>query len=85
MKLIEIYVLAWNKYINIAINMALLNWLLRFLKLSPDLVNHYDISVSQLTTNYICRKEVCQLTIGGHRGSWIYNYLCSQCLSPLAL
>ena len=64
MKLIEIYVLAWNKYINIAINMALLNWLLRFLKLSPDLVNHYDISVLQVTTNYICRKEVCQLTIG---------------------
>jgi hypothetical protein len=28
MKLIEIYVLAWNKYINIAINIALLNWLL---------------------------------------------------------
>jgi hypothetical protein len=40
------------------------NWLLRFLKLSPDLVNHYDISVLQVTTNYICRKEVCQLTIG---------------------
>jgi hypothetical protein len=37
--------------INIAINMALLNWLLRFLKLSPDLVNHYDISVLQVTTN----------------------------------
>jgi hypothetical protein len=33
-------------------------------KLSPDLVNHYDISVLQVTTNYICRKEVCQLTIG---------------------
>ena len=60
MKLIEIYVLAWNKYINIAINMALLNCLLQSLKLSPNLVNHYDISVSQVTTNYICRKEVCQ-------------------------
>jgi len=21
----------------------------------------------------------------GHDGSWIYNYLCNQCLSPLTL
>jgi hypothetical protein len=56
-----------------------INWLCNFLK-------YMDLKVWNLIYSYsrlMCSIHVKGLSWPWSYGSWIYNYLCNQCLSPL--
>jgi hypothetical protein len=55
--------------------------------ISQFLVWLYTLSLGQVLWYHIVCLSVITITIEGlwSYGSWIYNYLCNQCLSPLML